>query len=318
MPIQSKPTLKSSLNKYLSSLFLILLLSWGQSQAFDFQMNPATIPLGKIQPGGPSKDEIPSLDNPTFVSADAATFLKSSDRIIGVSIGKEAKAYPLKILNWHEIINDQIDNKRIVVTYCPLCGTGMVFDAQVDRKEIQFGVSGLLYNSDILMFDRQTNSLWSQLKMEGVTGPMAGKKLILMDSVLTTWGDWKARNPNSKVLSIKTGHHRDYDFDPYEGYDKSETLNFPVDPLDSSRHPKDLIYGIFINGQPRAYPFKELAKRSADLTEKWGEKEISISYDSTHQNVRITDSNKIIIPGITSYWFAWKAFYPDSTVYQSR
>ena len=133
-----------------------------------FDTSRHSIPVDDIYDGGPGKDGIPAILHPKFISAEEAdqTFLKKSDRILGIVQNGQAKAYPIKILNWHEIVNDRIGGASIVVTYCPLCGTGMVFDTKVNGRELTFGVSGLLYQSDMLLYDHQTESLWSQIKSE--------------------------------------------------------------------------------------------------------------------------------------------------------
>ena len=151
-------------------LFFACLLSvdsFARNTINGFDVGNASIPVDEILPGGPPRDGIPAIDNPVFMDAQKATFLSEDDRVIGIARHGITRAYPIAILNWHEIVNDRIGQESIVVTYCPLCGTGMVFAA---GSALSFGVSGLLYNSDVLMYDRQTDSLWSQLKMEAVSG----------------------------------------------------------------------------------------------------------------------------------------------------
>jgi len=173
----------------LGGFFLFLLLP----VAYSFDLTPATIPIDEINSGGPPKDGIPALLKPHFVSVKEASFLKEEDRVVGFRVGQSAKAYPIRILNWHEIVNDTVGGKKIVVSYCPLCGTAMIFAADMKDKSYTFGVSGLLYNSDVLMYDHQTESLWSQIKMEAVTGKLAGTPLRLLPSQVTTWKDWKKK-----------------------------------------------------------------------------------------------------------------------------
>ena len=286
-------------------------------QSFSFEFQPATIPIDEIRPGGPPKDGIPALTHPEFVSADKASYLKAQDRVIGIELKGQSKAYPIKILNWHEIVNDELAGKNMVVTYCPLCGTGMIFNAKIKGEKRVFGVSGLLYNSDVLMYDKKTESLWSQLKMEGVTGRMAGQKLELLLSHVTSWGDWKARYPKTKVLSIKTGYERDYDRDPYEGYEDSEKTFFPISPLDSSRHAKEWVFGLIRKGQAKAYPFKELTKGKSVISDMIGEETIRITFDKTNRTVKAETESGKPLPGIQAYWFAWRAFYPNSAVFKA-
>ena len=142
-----------------------------------FDLSNASIPIEKILHGGPPRDGIPALDDPKFVNANHADFIQAGDRVLGVARNGIAKAYPINILNWHEIVNDQFGDEGIAVTFCPLCGTGMAFKADIQGKIRDFGVSGLLYNSDVLLYDRDSESLWSQIAREAVSGPLLGTSL---------------------------------------------------------------------------------------------------------------------------------------------
>jgi hypothetical protein len=167
----------------------------------DFDLSKRSVPLDQILPGGPGKDGIPALLSPRFVRVLDATFLTDSDRVLGLDLAGDAKAYPVKILNWHEIVNDAVGGKQVVITYCPLCGSGIAFDATVQGKLHTFGVSGLLYQSDLLMYDHQSESLWSQIAMEAVAGPLTGTRLVPLFLEHTSWADWKAKHPTTVVLS---------------------------------------------------------------------------------------------------------------------
>jgi len=275
-----------------------------------------SIPLNEIYDGGPPKDGIPALFDPGFVSADEADFLRPADRILGLEVGGEAKAYPIKILNWHELVNDHVGGKSVLVSYCPLCGTGMAYDAVIDGKRFLFGVSGKLYNSNVLFYDKETESLWSQLKMEAVTGSMTGKKLQLLPLEHTTWSDWQRRHPQTKVLSLKTGHRRDYFRDPYGDYERNRRIFFPVAHEDARLHPKAWVIGVIINGQAKAYPFQALAQESGPVEDEAGGKKILIDYDTENASAVITDMRGEIIPSVQLYWFAWAAFYPETELWK--
>ncbi|CAM4231728.1 DUF3179 domain-containing protein [Gillisia limnaea] len=203
------------------TVFLLIHFSYGQTKK-GFDLGNASIPIAEIKDGGPPKDGIPSIDAPVFIKAQQAS-LKADDRILGVKENGIAKAYPINILNFHEIVNDNFNGKSVVITYCPLCGSGIAFDAEIDGKALEFGVSGLLYNSDVLLYDRLTESLWSQLEYKAVSGPMAGKELKILNTANTTWKNWKEKNPETLVLSEKTGFKRDYSLNPYPGYEDSST-----------------------------------------------------------------------------------------------
>jgi hypothetical protein len=162
-----------------------------------FRVDGASIPVADIRHGGPPRDGIPAIDEPRFVSAAEARFLKPDDRVVGVVRGGVARAYPIAILNWHEVVNDRFGDEAVAVTFCPLCGTAMVFAAEAGGRQLQFGVSGLLYNSDVLLYNRQTESLWSQIMAEAVTGPMQGTRLEFLPTAHLATGqgvfkDWTA------------------------------------------------------------------------------------------------------------------------------
>ncbi|MFU8817641.1 MAG: DUF3179 domain-containing (seleno)protein, partial [Pseudomonadales bacterium] len=162
-----------------------------------FDLSDALIPVRAIESGGPPRDGIPAINQPKFVAAPEAGFLDDDDRILGVAINGQPKAYPISILNWHEVVNDSSGSQYFVVTYCPLCGTGMVFASNAGDGALIFGVSGLLYNSDVLLFDRNTESLWSQILGKAVSGPLRGEPLPQLPAFHTTWADWRERHPQT-------------------------------------------------------------------------------------------------------------------------
>ena len=178
-------------------LAVFLLLSFVSSHAEPikngFNLKNSTIPIDKIFQGGPPRDGIPSIDRPNFISVDKADYLKDEDRVLGIDYQGETRAYPIRILNWHEIVNDKIGEHSVAVTYCPLCGSGIVYKADINGKPSQFGVSGLLYNSDVLLYDRQTETLWSQILSKAVSGELVNKKLDIIQSSHTSWKAWKEK-----------------------------------------------------------------------------------------------------------------------------
>ncbi len=282
--------------------------------AFNFSKH--SIPLREIHGGGPPKDGIPALYDPSFISAPEAHFLKPTDRILGLFMDGEAKAYPIAILNWHELVNDRVGEKYVLVSYCPLCGTGMAFDAQIDGKRVLFGVSGKLYNSNVLFYDKQTESLWSQIGMEAVTGPMTGKRLKLLPLEHTTWQTWKAKHPETKVLSQETGYKRDYARNSYQGYAASERILFPVAHRDSRLPNKAWILGVVINGEAKAYPFETLQKIATPVKDHVGGEAIFIQYDPRNRSALVRDGHGKLIPSVQAYWFAWVAFHPDTKLFE--
>ncbi len=201
------------------------------------------VPLDKIKGGGPPKDGIPSIDNPLFVGVDESRFMSDSDVVVGLEIDGEAKAYPLFILVWHEIVNDRVGDVPVSVTYCPLCYTSQVFERVIGDQEVEFGTSGKLYNSNLLMYDRLTESYWSQALGMAITGELSGQRLNLIPFDIITWGDWKVLHPETLVLTTVTGYVRSYATDPYGSYYTEPRIMFPVEHSDDRLHPKEIILG---------------------------------------------------------------------------
>ena len=284
-----------------------------------FDLSNATIPVNQIMHGGPPKDGIPAISNPKFVNADQAKHVKSDDRIVGINMDGIAKAYPISILNWHEIVNDEIDGQHFAITYCPLCGTAVAFDANIDGKVTEFGVSGLLYNSDVLLYDRNTESLWSQISSRSVAGVMVGAELKRLPISHTSWKDWKAKYPDTLVLSEETGHSRDYSRDPYAGYEKSRTLYFSVNNrAPETYHPKELVVGIEVDGKFKAYPFIELEKNAkSSFKDEINGKTFTINWDSNNRAVTIFDARDQAVASIQGFWFAWFAFHPETDIFRA-
>jgi hypothetical protein len=287
-----------------------------------FDLRGALIPVTAIEQGGPPRDGIPSIDHPRFVGASASG-LKDSDRVLGLARRDVTRAYPVRILNWHEVVNDRIADEAIAVTYCPLCGTGMAFDARVGGggPAASFGVSGLLYNSDVLLYDRGTESLWSQLLEQAVSGPMKGTGLTPVPLTHTTWAAWRARHPRTEVLSTGTGQARDYACDPYAGYDTVPRLMFEVQHRDDRLPLKEWVLGLRIGGQAKAYPFSVLARRvdaQGRLLDRVGDVPLEIRFDGKHRSAEAFDASGRPLPSVMAFWFAWYAFYPQTQVLQAR
>jgi hypothetical protein len=281
-----------------------------------FKLDGALIPADQIVSGGPPRDGIPSLEEPEFVAAKKAGFLDDRDRVLGLALNGIARAYPIRILNYHEIVNDKLGNDRVVITYCPLCGSGMAFKATLDGRRFEFGVSGLLYNSDVLLYDRQTGSLWSQLKAQAVTGRMRGTRLTPLALSHTTWADWKRRHPDSEVLTTDTGYLRSYRMDPYPNYSRSGRLYFPVAESNSAYRRKEPVMGLEINERFKAYPFAELAAGPERFTDEFQGQRFEVVFDAKHQTARIIAADGIEIPTTIAFWFAWYAFHPDTAIYR--
>ncbi|GAB4178353.1 MAG: hypothetical protein OHK0026_02760 [Rhodocyclaceae bacterium] len=282
-----------------------------------FDLRGSAVPADQIHPGGPPRDGIPAIDRPQFVPAASAGFLADADGVLGIVLGGAARAYPIGILNWHEVVNDRIGERPVVITYCPLCGTGVAFDARVDGRALSFGVSGLLYNSDVLLYDRQTRSLWSQLLEKAISGPMRGRALATIPLTHTTWGDWRKAHPDTRVLSRDTGYARAYDRDPYAGYESDLRTLFPVQFRSEGFHPKERVLGVRIGGQAKAYPFVELGKTSGVVSDRVGGSALTIRFERAASRATAHTADGKQIPAVVGYWFAWYAFNPTTAVFRA-
>jgi hypothetical protein len=301
----------------LAGIFLAMTAVHSAMPLNGFDIEGSLIPEDEIHHGGPQRDGIPALSNPEFITAAEAAWLKPDDRVIGIEIDSERRAYPIRILNYHEIVNDRIADTYFAITYCPLCGTGVAFDAEVAGKAREFGVSGLLYNSDVLLYDRQSESLWSQLMSKAVSGPLKGTLLEKIPILHTSWEAWR-KGGDTLVLSLDTGYRRDYSRSPYGNYDEERKLYFPVNTRSTRYHPKERVIGLELEGKFKAYPFVELARVESPLQDSFGGQDLVVVFDVATRSGEIRDSSGKPLPSINSFWFAWYAFHPETDVYEPQ
>lgn len=263
------------------------------------------------------KDCIPSIDKPQFESANQATWLRSDDTVFAINYKGVVRAYPQRILNWHEIVNDMIAQDPIAITFCPLCGSALAFDRRVDGIITEFGVSGKLHNSDLVMYDRYEGNLWQQITGEAIVGPAARRNEVLtqIPIVTTTWGKWKKEHSNTEVLSRETGHSRDYDAYPYGTYEQDDELYFGVKNVNKRLQIKTVVYGVEVGGKAKAYPASAFDKNSV-ITDTISDATIRLEKtDAGAIKVTNLQTNETIVP-IRLFWFAWAAFHPDTELYQ--
>lgn len=303
-------------------LFVLLTVSaWTQvgsqvSQYNGFDLSNSLIPKDDIHSGGPPKDGIPAILRPKFEEAKEAKWLNDDDLVSGFTHDGVKRAYPLKILVWHEAVNDKIGDLPFLVSYCPLCGSTVVFNRSIKGKEYTFGISGLLYQSDVLFYDRETDSLWSQLEMKSVSGKMAGTNFNVLPSTLATWKEWREKYPDTLVLSRDTGFLRDYDRQPYLGYEESRSIMFPIKNKNDKFHPKEKVLVVLSGDSAKAYPFSELQKVKTPLKDRLGGRDIVIEFkDGDYVTATSVSGNPV--DSFVSYWFAWFTFRPDTLVFTS-
>lgn len=350
IPHPSYRDLKLDLFNRIDSGFLRFL---GEERSLAANMK---IRLEEIVWGGVAVDGIPSLDDPELIAADDADYLREDDLVFGVAIDSDVRAYPLRIMGWHEMFNETIGGIPVALAYCTLCGAGILFETQVEGRErpFVFGSSGLLYRSNKLMFDRETGSLWNQFTGKPVTGPLAQTEIELKirPVVITSWAAWKTKHPGTKVLSLSTGYQRDYGSGVvYRGYFASSELMFPaIVRNESVVKRKDHIFGIRTFAAARAWPLEAFAKTPV-INDRIGTLNVVLIGDFETRTVRAyergehrfeagshddqlvgpggiwtfsedrllgPDGTELLrIAGHVSYWFAWDGYLGvKSSLYQ--
>ncbi|MDY7109852.1 MAG: DUF3179 domain-containing (seleno)protein [Planctomycetota bacterium] len=301
---------------------------------YGFALSPSLIPREEIVAAQLHRDLLEALVQPpvmdgtavaAFNEAHRGKYLVSHDRVIGVEIGEEARAYPLLVLASHEIVNDIVGGVPIAVTYNPLCDSVVVFDRTIGGEVLEFGVSGLVYNSNLLMYDRGPEiggeSLWSQLQGRAVTGPAAaaGRELTLIPAQVTHWGDWSSHHPDTTVLAVGEAELKryKYQYSSYEGYFVGDELLFPVDvplPADGPR-PKTPCVIVFADEAQRIYPLSGIADR-AGASGQWRDELNGEAFTFRHAadpdvvRVRSADGDPATV--IYSFLFAWQAMHPGA------
>lgn len=281
-----------------------------------FRLRNAQIPIEEIISGGPPRDGIPAILDPEFVSqAEAQAFMEPDDVVLSVTHEGVTRAYPFRIMNWHEVVNDQIGDFKFAATYCPLCGTAMVFERVVNGRELTFGVSGLLYRDNVLMYDHQTESLWNQLALQSQTGTMFKTPLKWIPSQQLRYSRWRERFPEGVVLSTETGFIRDYSRDPYTWVPQTDSTLSGVPIIRDDLPVKAWIFGILINDKARAYPLEQFGQ-GGTFSDSFEGVSLTLSFDSFAGELTVVrgDTGEVV-PAVQSFWFAWQGFYPETTVF---
>jgi hypothetical protein len=267
-------------------------------------------PIKDIFQGCPEVDCIPSIDKPEFIDTDKVDFLNDNDLIMAVTIDKQTRVYPTTTLQQHEIVNDQIGETPFAVTYCPLCGTGVVFSRKVKEEIVTFGVSGVLHGSDLVLYDRKNKNLWQQMTGKSFAGPDRGYQLEIIPVVMTDWKTWKKAHPYSQVLS----NSKDTIKDHYIDYRKNDKIMFGG-VTNPRLNPKRVIYGLNVEGQPIAIDFN-MIKQKKFFELKVDKMVLRIKYlnDGTVQ-IKNKATNQSYETH-RSYWFAWYTFNPKTRLFK--
>jgi hypothetical protein len=297
-----------------------------------------TVPLEQIKSGGPHKDGIPSIDTPRFerlndgAAAGWASRIGDAEPVIALEIRGDARAYPLSVLIWHEIVNDVVGGAPVAVTYCPLCNSSLVFERTVENRVLDFGATGKLRNSDLVMYDRQTESWWQQFGGDAIAGVMSGKRLRLVPSRLESFGRFRQRFPNGQVLIPNNPAARDYGTNPYVRYDASGQKPFLYDgSLPDGIDPMERVIAVETRpGHHEAWSLPLLRERSAieagDIVLKWeagqtsaldkktiaGGRDVGNVIAQRRQDGQLSD-----IPYDVTFAFAFHAFWPDGPIHKA-
>ena len=309
---------------------------------------PSEIRIEEIVWGGVKVNGIPPLDNPRMIAAEEAGYLNPDDRVFGVELNGDARAYPLRIMNWHEMANDVVGGVPVSLAYCTLCGAGVLFDGRVAGAPaaVTFASSGLLYRSNKLMFDRISESLWNQFTGRPVVGQLVGMNVQLkpLPLVIETWARWRAAHPATKVLSLETGFTRDYGPGvAYKAYFASPNLAFPAGYANHTRGPKSRVFGVRVPGGVKAWPMERFAG-GAVVHDSVGLLDVVLIGDAASETVRAYEAgghrftaeggalraadgvweigeeglrgpggrSLARLAGNVAYWFAWNGYFGDT------
>ncbi|MBW2272872.1 MAG: DUF3179 domain-containing protein [Deltaproteobacteria bacterium] len=290
-----------------------------------FVLAKLDVPRAEILQGGPARDSIPRVDDPHFASPAEASWVVPGNPVVGVVLGGEARAYPVHILEYHQVINDEIGGVPVAVTYDPLAGSPAVFLRKVGvgkervgkkgARTLRFGISGLVYQCNFVLYDLETESLWSQLRGSSIAGSFAGTRLERVPAWQVPLGAWLVRHPESKVLVRPLPRRIDYRYSPFSAYWVSETIPFPVAARDERYHPKEVVLGVEVDGVERAYLGSILTAAGGRIVDELRGRKLRVAYDSESgtfawempEDLRATDA----------YWFAWKAFHPKTQIWRS-
>lgn len=250
------------------------------------------IPQDQVFDGGPGKDGIPALDNPETLKVNQINYLSDDDLVVGFSNGGEYRAYPHNILDWHEIINDDLNGKKVAITYCPLTGTGIGWNRLLDGKETTFGVSGLLYNTNLIPYDRLSDSNWCQISLKCVNGSLIGDEVESFQVIETTFKTWSEMFPNSTVISSNTGFNRNYERYPYGDYKTNDSkLLFPVSPKDDRLPAKERVLTIIKDEKAKAYRFTRFEEGANIVKDEFGDLDVIIVGDKSKNYIVAFENN---------------------------
>lgn len=280
-------------------------------EVFKLTQADSDVAFDSIMQACPARDCIPSIDQPVYVPTGEVDYLRDDDLVMTLTHNGITRAYPTRILDRHEIVNDMFGADPVAITYCPLCGSGLAFDRRQNGQVLDFGVSSLLHNSDLIMYDRQTESLWQQITGEAFAGESRGAQLKTLPLSMITWNDWRQQYPEASVLTVDDIHTEKYQKDAYGDYAESEKLYMPVSATDARLHPKRVIYGMEIGDQAIAIDSDWLEKER-QWANDFGGKQLRVALDRNGEITASLDGRTVTIHRM--FWFAWYSFHTNTAL----
>ena len=279
-----------------------------------FDVTNLSVDRAYLVAGGPRKDGIHTVDAPEFSHIGEASWVGRDTEVLGVEVGGDTRAYPVRMMEYHQIVNDVVGGVPIAATYDPLAGTPVAYRREVDGKTLVFGVSGLLYNHNFLLFDRETESLWSQFLGRAVAGPLVGKTLERVPIRQVTTGVWLARHMETQILRPPFPEKVVYQLSPYASYWVQNKSLFPLAASDESYHAKELVVGVVVGDAARAYVGSILTREGGRVDEQFQGKHVRVAYDSETGTFQWEVDEGVLLT--VAYWLAWKAFHPKTEVWE--
>ncbi len=275
-----------------------------------FELSNLEIPISEIYPGAEKRTGIPSLTEPVFESTGQAdSWLEEKDMVLGVFYNGIAKAYPLRVISWHEVVNDNFEGENVLVTFSALTHSAQAY------KATGSGVSAMVFNNNTLFYDNATRSLWGQLTGQAVSGERGGDFLEKVPVVYTSWKEWTLMHPETIVLSIANSDDIDYSQTAYQEYDNTIELPFPTS-FNNKRLPlKSKVIGLEVDGKYKAYPFSMLKNSNGTVEDFFNGMKVRIHFNEETGGFVTTDEEGKLLPVVVSYWYAWHAYHTDTKIY---
>jgi hypothetical protein len=286
--------------------------SGGAPSVGGFRLTNARVPVAQVVPGGPAKGAIAAVDAPRFAALEQATWVLAESPVLGLARGGEAHVYPVHVIERHQVVNDVIDGTPVVVTYDPLAGSPAAYERRVDDRTLDFGVAGLLYNANFLLYDRASESLWSQFRGDALAGELAGARLARVPIRQEPLATFVERHPGARVLAPPS-ERIDYRYSPFTTYWVENRIPSRVDAVDPRFHAKEVVLGVSRDGKSRAYLGSLVTAAGGRVDDEFAGRKLRIDYSSERAVFRYDAPDDLLVQ--EAYWFAWKAFHPDTEVW---